>query len=119
MHRVWVGVQNDPLSGVIGVQKAPLISIVQDRPVLFGGKIGMLVAQTVVRGGVSTLGKPIKEIARDLWLSRKIIGKPIRSPEAAFDDHRSVQLLARIGPFRERLDTLLAENEARPRCALG
>ena len=60
-------------------------------------------------------GKAIKEIARDLRLSRKVVRKAIRAPEGAFDYHRSVQPLPRIGPFQERLDTLLTENEARHR----
>ena len=76
----------------------------------------MLVVETVVRiRREHAGGKPIKEIARDLRLSRKVIRKAIRAPEGAFDYHRSVQPLPRIGPFQERLDTLLAENEARSR----
>ena len=72
----------------------------------------MLVVETVVRIRREHAGsKPIKEIARDLRLSRKAI----RAPEGGFDYHRSVQPLPRIAPFQERLDVLLAENEARPR----
>lgn len=41
--------------------------------------------------------------------------KAIRAPEGAFDYHRTVQPLPRLGPFQERLDTLLTENEARHR----
>ena len=33
--------KKDPLSGVIGVQKAPLILTVQERTGFFGGKIGI------------------------------------------------------------------------------
>src|ERR1700712_4623703 len=76
----------------------------------------MLVVETVVRIRREYAGgKPIKEIARDLRLSRKVIRKAIRAPEGAFDYHRSVQPLPRIGPFQERLDTLLTENEVRHR----
>ena len=76
----------------------------------------MLVVETVVRiRREHAGGKPIKAIARDLRLSRKVVRKAIRAPEGAFDYHRSVQPLPRIGPFRERLDTLLTENEARHR----
>jgi transposase len=76
----------------------------------------MLVVETVVRiRREHASGKPIKEIARDLRLSRKVVRKAIRAPEGAFDYHRSVQPLPRIGPFQERLDTLLTENEARHR----
>src|SRR3546814_3990094 len=41
--------------------------------------------------------------------------KAIRSPEAAFNYQRTVQPLPRIGPYQERLDALLEENEARGR----
>ena len=37
------------------------------------------------------------------------------TPEGQFDYYRSVQPLLRIGPFQDRLDTLLTENEARHR----
>jgi transposase len=76
----------------------------------------MLVVETVVRirrGHAG--GKSIKAIARDLKLSRKVVRKAIRGSEGAFDYHRTVQPLPRIGPFQERLDTLLTENEARAR----
>jgi transposase len=76
----------------------------------------MLVVETVVRiRREYAAGKPIKEIARDLRLSRKVVRKAVRSPEAAFTYKRGVQPQPRIGPFRERLDVLLTENEARPR----
>ena len=60
-------------------------------------------------------GKSIKAIARDLRLSRKVVRKAIRAPEAEFTYRRAVQPLPRIGPFQERLDALLVENDARPR----
>ena len=76
----------------------------------------MLVVETVVRiRREHAGGKPIKAIARDLRLSRKVVRKAIRAPEGAFDYHRAVQPLPRIGPFQERLDRLLAENEVRHR----
>ena len=76
----------------------------------------MLVVETVVRIRREYAGgKPIKAIARDLRLSRKVVRKAIRAPEGAFDYHRAVQPLPRIGPFQERLDALLVENEARHR----
>lgn len=76
----------------------------------------MLVVETVVRiRREHANGKPIKAIARDLKLSRKSVRKAIRSPEGAFDYSRTVQPLPRIGPFQERLDTLLTENEGRVR----
>ena len=80
------------------------------------GEIGMLVVETVVRiRREHAGGKAIKAIARDLRLSRKVVRKAIRAPEGAFDYRRAVQPLPRIGPFQDRLDALLAENEARHR----
>ena len=76
----------------------------------------MLVVETVVRiRREHAAGKSIKAIARDLRLSRKVVRKAIRAPEGAFDYHRAVQPLPRIGPFQERLDKLLVENEGRHR----
>ena len=76
----------------------------------------MLILETVVRiRREHADGKSIKAIARDLRLSRKVVRKAIRAPEAGFAYRRSVQPLPRIGPFQERLDALLAENEVRPR----
>ena len=76
----------------------------------------MLVVETVVRiRREHAGGKPIKAIARDLRLSRKVVRKAILAPEGAFGYHRLVQPLPRIGPYQERLDTLLTENEARHR----
>ena len=76
----------------------------------------MLVVETVVRiRREHAAGKAIKAIARDLRLSRKVVRKAVRSPEAAFAYRRDVQPFPRLGPFKDRLDELLAENEARPR----
>ena len=76
----------------------------------------MLVVETVVRVRREHAGgKPIKAIARDLKLSRKSVRKAIRAVEGAFDYSRTVQPLPQIGPFQERLDTLLTENEGRAR----
>ena len=76
----------------------------------------MLVVETVVRiRREYAAGKPMKAIARDLRLSRKVVRKAVRAPEGAFTYKREVQPQPRIGPFKERLDAFLAENEARPR----
>ena len=76
----------------------------------------MLVVETVVRIRRERAGgKSIRAIARDLRLSRKAVRKAIDAPEGAFTYHRRVQPLPRIGPFQERLDTLLMENEGLPR----
>lgn len=76
----------------------------------------MLVLETVLKiRREHAAGKAIKAIARDLNLSRKVVRKAIRAPEADFSYRRAVQPLPRIGPFQERLDTLLEEDEARSR----
>src|SRR3546814_5437746 len=76
----------------------------------------MLIVETVVRIRLEhAAGKAIKAIARDLRLSRKVVRKAIRSPEAAFNYQRKVQPLPRIGPYQDRLDALLEENEGRGR----
>ncbi|KAK0346959.1 hypothetical protein LTR94_004349 [Friedmanniomyces endolithicus] len=83
---------------------------------IFCGEIGMLVLETVLRIRREYAGgKAIKAIARDLHVSRKVIRKAVRAPEGAFDYQRKVQPLPRIGPFQERLNTLLEENELRSR----
>ncbi|MBV9511358.1 MAG: IS21 family transposase [Caulobacteraceae bacterium] len=76
----------------------------------------MLVVETVVRiRREHAAGKAIKAIARDLRLSRKVVRKAIRAEEGAFTYRRTSQPFPKIGPVRERLEQLLAENEARPR----
>ena len=76
----------------------------------------MLILETVVRiRREHADGKSIKAIGRDLRLSRKVVRKAIRAPEAGFAYQRTVQPLPRLGPFQERLDALLVENESRPR----
>jgi hypothetical protein len=65
----------------------------------------MLVLETVLRiRREHANGKPIKAIARDLRLSRKVVRKAIRSPESTFDYQRRCSL-PRLGPFQEQLDT--------------
>jgi transposase len=74
----------------------------------------MLVLETVLRIRREYAGgNAIKAIARDLHVSRKVIRKAVRAPEGAFDYQRKVQPLPRIGPFQDRLNTLLEENELR------
>jgi len=76
----------------------------------------MLVVETVVRiRREHAAGKAIKAIARDLKLSRKVVRKAVRAPEGAFAYRRGVQPFPRLGPFKERLDVLLTQNEARAR----
>ena len=75
----------------------------------------MLVVETIakIRRAYFSLGKPIKEICRELHLSRKVVRKVIRSNATEFHYERSRQPLPRIGPWRERLESLLEENESK------
>ena len=76
----------------------------------------MLVLETVLRiRREYAAGKAIKAIARDLHLSRKVVRRAIRAVEVEACYRRSVQPLPVLGPFQGRLDTLLEEDERRPR----
>src|SRR3954469_14111761 len=59
-------------------------------------------------------GRSIKEIVRDLHVSRNTVRKILRSGETVFSYERETQPLPRIGPWRDRLDAMLSANEARP-----
>jgi transposase len=75
----------------------------------------MLVVETIakIRRAYFSHGKPIREICRELRVSRKVVRKVIRSNATEFHYERSRQPLPRIGPWRERLDSLLQENESK------
>ena len=60
--------------------------------------------------GVFVRKKPIKEICREPHVSRKVVRKVIRSEATEFHYQRLTQPLPKIGPWRERLDSLLLEN---------
>jgi transposase len=75
----------------------------------------MLVAETItkIRPAFFKHGRPIKAICRDLGVSRKVVRKVIRSGATEFHYEREDQLLPKIGCWRETLDQLLSENEAK------
>ena len=75
----------------------------------------MLVVETIakIRRAYFSVGKPIKEICRELHLSSKVVRKVIRSNATEFHYERSRQPLRRIGPWRQRLESLLEENESK------
>jgi transposase len=60
-------------------------------------------------------GKSIKEIVRELHVSRNTVRRIIRSDETAFEYERSIQPQPKIGAWREELERILARNAARPR----
>ena len=75
----------------------------------------MLVVETIakIRRAYFSQKKPIKEICRELRVSRKVVRKVIRSDATEFRYERETQRLPKIGPWREQLEGLLSENEAK------
>ena len=59
-------------------------------------------------------GKSIKQIVRELHVSRNTVRKVLRSGETEFSYEREVQPLPKLGRFQAALDQLLTENEAKP-----
>ena len=76
----------------------------------------MLVVETVakIRRAFFVQGKAIKEIVRELHVSRKVVRKVVRSGETAFHYQRRHQPAPKIGPWRDALDRLLAANSSKP-----
>ncbi len=76
----------------------------------------MLVVETIgrIRREYFVRGKSIKEIARDLRLSRNTVRKVLRSDETSFSYERQVQPRPKLGSWRGELDRLLATNAKAP-----
>jgi len=72
----------------------------------------MLVVETIgrIRREHFVQGKSIKEIARDLRLSRNTVRKVLRSDETSFSYARQVQPRPKLGRWKGELDRLLAAN---------
>src|SRR5690606_31918700 len=77
----------------------------------------MLVLETIakVRRAYFQDKKPIKQICRELRVSRKTVRKIVRSGATEFTYERRVQPQPKIGPWRDVLDELLSENARRPK----
>jgi transposase len=77
----------------------------------------MLVVETIakIRRAYFQDKKPIKQICRELRVSRKTVRKVIRSGATEFTYERSIQPQPKIGPWRTELDKMLAENARRPK----
>lgn len=80
------------------------------------GGLGMKGVDTIarIRREHFVRGKSIKEIVRELHVSRNTVRKVLRTGATAFSYEREVQPLPRLGPWREALDGLLAGNEGKP-----
>ena len=77
----------------------------------------MLVVETIakIRRAHFIEGKSIKQICRELRLSRNTVRKVIRSGATEFTYDRSTQPRPKIDPWRSELDAMLAENARRPK----
>ena len=75
----------------------------------------MLVVETIarIRREHFIKGKTIKEIARDLKVSRNTVRKVLRSGETSFEYERLVQPRPKLGRWASELDGLLSANAAK------
>ena len=83
----------------------------------------MLIVETIgrIRREHLVKGKSIKEIARDLKISRNTVRRVIRSGETSFSYEREVQPRPKLGRWKAEIDRLLttnAETTARERLTL-
>jgi transposase len=76
----------------------------------------MLTVETIGRIRRERLlkGKSIREIARDLKVSRNTVRKVLRSGETSFEYERVVQPRPKLGRWMAELDDLLAANVGKP-----
>jgi transposase len=76
----------------------------------------MLIVETIarIRREHFVKGKTIKEIARDLGLSRNTVRKVLRSGETSFEYERIVQPRPKLGRWTAELDELLELNATKP-----
>src|SRR6187200_256195 len=76
----------------------------------------MLTVETIgrIRREHFLKGKTIKEIARDLRVSRNTVRKVLRSGETSFEYEREVQPRPKLGRWTSELGALLAGNAVKP-----
>ena len=76
----------------------------------------MLTVETIgrIRREHFIKGKTIREIARDLKVSRNTVRKVLRSGETSFEYERNVQPRPKLGRWTAELDELLSGNAAKP-----
>jgi predicted ATPase len=75
----------------------------------------MLVVETIAKIRRLSLvhGKSIKEICRELRISRKVVCEVLRSDATEFRYEREHQTTPKIGPWKADLDRLLSVNQAK------
>src|SRR5215467_4859583 len=76
----------------------------------------MLVVETIgrIRREHVNKGRSIKEIVRELKVSRNTVRKVLRSGATAVEYARAVQPRPKLGAWCTDLDRMLAENEVKP-----
>ncbi len=76
----------------------------------------MLTVETIgrIRREHFIKGKTIREISRDLKVSRNTVRKVLRSGETSFEYERDVQPRPKLGRWTAELDELVACNAAKP-----
>ena len=77
----------------------------------------MLIVETIakIRRAHFIDGKSIKQICRELRVSRNTVRKVIRSGATEFSYDRATQPRPKIDPWRSELDALLTENSRQPK----
>ena len=72
----------------------------------------MLVVETIgrIRREHLSKGKSIREIARDLKISRNTVRKILRSDETSFSYEREVQPRPKLGRWKDEIDRMLTQN---------
>jgi len=77
----------------------------------------MLVVETIakIRRAYFIQGKSIKQVCRELRVSRNTVRKVVRSGATEFSYDRSTQPRPKIDPWRSELDEMLAENARQPK----
>ena len=77
----------------------------------------MLIVETIARIRRDHLGRgvPIKQIARDLKLSRNTVRKAVREGKTSFRYERLVQPQPKLGSWVGELERLLEANEGKAR----
>ena len=76
----------------------------------------MLVVETIgrIRREHFVKGKSIKEIVRELKVSRNTVRKVLRSGATIFEYTRAVQPRPKLGVWGDTLGRMLSDNEAKP-----
>src|ERR1700757_222482 len=76
------------------------------------GRFNSFIMSVILR--VSEARWTIREIARDLGVSRNTVRKVLRSGETSFEYERAIQPRPKLGRWTAELDDLLESNAAKP-----